>query len=197
MPEILVLYYSRTGAVRQMAHMVARGVDAVPGAAARIRTVPAVSAVSEAVEPPVPDAGAPYAQLADLEACAGLALGSPTRFGNMAAPLKYFLDSTSGLWLRGALAGKPAALFTSTGTLHGGQEATLLSMMLPLFHHGMLLLGLPHTEPELTTTTSGGTPYGASHVAGAAADRVVTDEEQRLCFALGRRLATVAAKLAR
>jgi NAD(P)H dehydrogenase (quinone) len=197
MPEILVLYYSRTGAVRQMAHMVARGIDAVPGAAARIRTVPAVSAVSEAVEPPVPDAGAPYAQLADLEACAGLALGSPTRFGNMAAPLKYFLDSTSGLWLRGALAGKPAALFTSTGTLHGGQETTLLSMMLPLFHHGMLVLGLPYTEPELTTTTSGGTPYGASHVAGDAADRAVTEEEQRLCFALGRRLATVAAKLAR
>jgi NAD(P)H dehydrogenase (quinone) len=197
MPEILVLYYSRTGAVRQMAHMVARGIDAVPGTAARLRTVPAVSAVSEAVEPPVPDAGAPYAQLADLEQCAGLALGSPTRFGNMAAPLKYFLDSTSGLWLRGALAGKPAALFTSTGTLHGGQEATLLSMMLPLFHHGMLLLGLPYTEPELTTTTSGGTPYGASHVAGAGADRAVTEEEQRMCFALGRRLATVAAKLAR
>jgi NAD(P)H dehydrogenase (quinone) len=197
MPEILVLYYSRTGAVRQMAHMIARGIDAVPGAAARIRTVPAVSAVSEAVEPPVPDAGAPYAQLRDLEECAGLALGSPTRFGNMAAPLKYFLDSTSGLWLRGALAGKPAALFTSTGTLHGGQEATLLSMMLPLFHHGMLLLGVPYTEPELTTTTTGGTPYGASHVAGAGADRAVTDEEQRICFALGRRLATVAAKLAR
>jgi NAD(P)H dehydrogenase (quinone) len=197
MPEILVLYYSRTGAVRQMAHMIARGIDAVPGAAARIRTVPAVSAVSQAVEPPVPDAGAPYAQLRDLEECAGLALGSPTRFGNMAAPLKYFLDSTSGLWLRGALAGKPAALFTSTGTLHGGQEATLLSMMLPLFHHGMLLLGVPYTEPELTTTTTGGTPYGASHVAGAGADRAVTDEEQRICFALGRRLATVAAKLAR
>jgi NAD(P)H dehydrogenase (quinone) len=194
MPEILVLYYSRTGAVRQMAHMIARGIDAVPGAAARIRTV---AAVSEAVEPPVPDAGAPYAQLRDLEECAGLALGSPTRFGNMAAPLKYFLDSTSGLWLRGALAGKPAALFTSTGTLHGGQEATLLSMMLPLFHHGMLLLGVPYTEPELTTTTTGGTPYGASHVAGAGADRAVTDEEQRICFALGRRLATVAAKLAR
>ncbi len=197
MPEILVLYYSRTGAVRQMAHMVARGIDAVPGTAARIRTVPAVSAVSEAVDPPVPDAGAPYAQLSDLEQCAGLALGSPTRFGNMAAPLKYFLDSTSGLWLRGALAGKPAALFTSTGTLHGGQEATLLSMMLPLFHHGMLLLGLPYTEPELTTTTSGGTPYGASHVAGAGADRAVTEEEQRMCFALGRRLANVAAKLVR
>jgi NAD(P)H dehydrogenase (quinone) len=197
MPEILVLYYSRTGAVRQMAHMVARGVDAVPGAVARIRTVPAVSAVSEAIEPPVPEDGAPYAQLLDLEECAGLALGSPTRFGNMAAPLKYFLDSTSGLWLRGALAGKPAALFTSTGTLHGGQEATLLSMMLPLFHHGMLLLGLPYTEPELTTTSSGGTPYGASHVAGAGADRAFTEEEQRMCFALGRRLATVTTKLAR
>jgi NAD(P)H dehydrogenase (quinone) len=197
MPEILVLYYSRTGAVRQMAHLVARGVDAVPGAAARIRTVPAVSAVSEAVEPPVPASGPPYAQLRDLEECAGLALGSPTRFGNMAAPLKYFLDSTSGLWLRGALAGKPAALFTSTGTLHGGQEATLLSMMLPLFHHGMLVLGLPYTEPELTTTASGGTPYGASHVAGAGADRAVSEEEQRLCLTLGRRLATVAAKLAR
>jgi NAD(P)H dehydrogenase (quinone) len=197
MPEILVLYYSRTGAVRQMAHMVARGIDAVPGAAARIRTVPAVSPVSEAVGPPIPDSGAPYAELRDLEACAGLALGSPTRFGNMAAPLKYFLDSTSGLWLRGALAGKPAALFTSTGTLHGGQEATLLSMMLPLFHHGMLVLGLPYTEPELTTTASGGTPYGASHVAGAGADRAVTEEEQRLCYALGRRLATVATKLVR
>jgi NAD(P)H dehydrogenase (quinone) len=197
MPEILVLYYSRTGAVRQMAHLVARGIDAVPGAAARIRTVPAVSPVSEAVGPPIPDSGAPYAELRDLEACAGLALGSPTRFGNMAAPLKYFLDSTSGLWLRGALAGKPAALFTSTGTLHGGQEATLLSMMLPLFHHGMLVLGLPYTEPELTTTASGGTPYGASHVAGAGADRAVTEEEQRLCYALGRRLATVATKLVR
>ena len=197
MPEILVLYYSRTGAVRQMAHLVARGIDAVPGATARIRTVPAVSAVSEAVEPPVPASGPPYAQLRDLEECAGLALGSPTRFGNMAAPLKYFLDSTSGLWLRGALAGKPAALFTSTGTLHGGQEATLLSMMLPLFHHGMLVLGLPYTEPELTTTASGGTPYGASHVAGAGADRAVSEEEQRLCLTLGRRLATVAARLAR
>src|SRR5512145_1021584 len=176
MPEILVLYYSRTGAVRQMAHLVARGIDALPGATARIRTVPAVSAVSEAVEPPVPASGAPYAQLRDLEECAGMALGSPTRFGNMAAPLKYFLDSTSGLWLRGALA--------------GGQEATLLSMMLPLFHHGMLVLGLPYTEPELTTTASGGTPYGASHVAGAGADRAVTEEERRLCFALGQRLAT-------
>jgi NAD(P)H dehydrogenase (quinone) len=153
--------------------------------------------VSEAIEPAVPEEGAPYAQLRDLEECAGLALGSPTRFGNMAAPLKYFLDSTSGLWLRGALAGKPAALFTSTGTLHGGQEATLLSMMLPLFHHGMLLLGLPYTEPELTSTSSGGTPYGASHVAGAGADRAVTEEEQRMCFALGRRLATVTTKLAR
>ena len=196
-PDILVLYYSRTGAVKQMAHLVARGIDAVPGAAARIRTVPAVSAVSEALAPAIPDSGPPYAELRDLEECAGLALGSPTRFGNMAAPLKYFLDSTSGLWLRGALAGKPAAVFTSTGTLHGGQETTLLSMMLPLLHHGMLLLGLPYTEPDLTSTASGGTPYGASHVAGAGADRALSEEEQRLCVALGRRLAGVALKLAR
>ena len=197
MNEILVLYYSRTGAVRQMAQLVARGVDSVPGASARIRTVPAVSAVSEAVEPAIPDSGPPYAELRDLEECIGLALGSPTRFGNMAAPLKYFLDSTSGLWLRGTLSGKPAAVFTSTATLHGGQEATLLSMMLPLLHHGMLLVGLPYTEPELTSTQSGGTPYGASHVAGPNADRPVSEEEQRLCIALGKRLAAAALKLAR
>ena len=197
MNEILVLYYSRTGAVRQMAQLVARGVDSVPGASARIRTVPAVSAVSEAVEPGIPDSGPPYAELRDLEECIGLALGSPTRFGNMAAPLKYFLDSTSGLWLRGALSGKPAAVFTSTATLHGGQEATLLSMMLPLLHHGMLLVGLPYTEPELTSTQSGGTPYGASHVAGPNADRPVSEEEQRLCIVLGKRLAAAALKLAR
>jgi NAD(P)H dehydrogenase (quinone) len=195
--EILVLYYSRTGAVRQMAQLVARGVEAIPGARARIRTVPAVSTVSEAIEPPVPDTGAPYVELRDLEECIGLALGSPTRFGNMAAPLKYFLDSTSGLWLRGALSGKPAAVFTSTATLHGGQESTLLSMMLPLLHHGMLVVGLPYTEPELTSTTSGGTPYGASHVAGPNADRPVTQDEQRLCVALGKRLAGAALKLAR
>jgi NAD(P)H dehydrogenase (quinone) len=195
--EILVLYYSRTGAVKHMAQLVARGIEAVPGARARIRTVPAVSAVSEAVEPPVPDTGAPYAELGDLEECIGLALGSPTRFGNMAAPLKYFLDSTSGLWLRGALDGKPAAVFTSTATLHGGQETTLLSMMLPLFHHGMFVLGLPYLEPELTSTASGGTPYGASHVAGPSADRPLTQDEQRLCIALGKRLAAAALKLSR
>jgi NAD(P)H dehydrogenase (quinone) len=195
--EILVLYYSRTGAVRHMAQLVARGIDSTPGARARIRTVPAVSPVCEAVAPAIPDSGAPYAELRDLEECIGVALGSPTRFGNMAAPLKYFLDSTSGLWLRGALSGKPAAVFTSTGTLHGGQETTLLSMMLPLLHHGMLIVGLPYGEPELTTTASGGTPYGASHVAGPNADRPVTEDEQRLCIALGKRLASAALKLAR
>jgi NAD(P)H dehydrogenase (quinone) len=195
--EILVLYYSRTGAVKHMAQLVARGIDSTPGARARIRTVPAVSPVCEAVAPAIPDSGAPYAELRDIEQCIGVALGSPTRFGNMAAPLKYFLDSTSGLWLRGALSGKPAAVFTSTGTLHGGQETTLLSMMLPLLHHGMLIVGLPYGEPELTTTASGGTPYGASHVAGPNADRPVTEDEQRLCIALGKRLASAALKLAR
>jgi NAD(P)H dehydrogenase (quinone) len=195
--EVLVLYYSRTGAVRQMAQFIARGIDAVPGARARIRTVPAVSTVAEAVAPPVPDDGPPYAELRDLEECGGLALGSPTRFGNMAAPLKYFLDSTSGLWLSGALNGKPAAVFTSTASLHGGQEATLLSMMLPLLHHGMVVTGIPYSEPDLTSTNTGGTPYGASHVAGAKADRPVSEEEQRLCVALGKRLATLALKLSR
>jgi NAD(P)H dehydrogenase (quinone) len=196
MKEILVLYYSRYGSVRQMAQFVARGVEQVAGASARVRTVPEVSAVSEAVAPGVPDAGAPYVELKDLEECAALALGSPTRFGNMAAALKYFLDSTSALWLRGALSGKPAAVFTSTSSLHGGQETTLLSMALPLLHHGMIIVGLPYTETELLSTTTGGTPYGASHVAGAASDRAVSAEEKRLCSALGRRLATVALKLA-
>jgi len=196
MQEILVLYYSRYGAVKQMAQLIARGIEQVPGARARVRTVPKVSAVCETVEAGVPDAGAPYAELRDFEECAGLALGSPTRFGNMAAPLKYFLDSTSGLWLKGALAGKPAAVFTSTSSMHGGQEATLLSMMLPLLHHGMVLLGLPYTEPELISTVSGGTPYGASHVAGAASDRAISEEEKKLCIVLGRRLAATAVKLA-
>ncbi len=196
MPEILVLYYSRYGAVKQMAQLIARGIEQVPGTAARIRTVPEVSAVCEAVASGVPDAGAPYVELGDLEACAGLALGSPTRFGNMAAPLKYFLDSTSGLWLKGALAGKPAAVFTSTSSMHGGQETTLISMMLPLLHHGMILLGLPYTEPELIATASGGTPYGASHVAGAASDCAISGDEKKLCIALGRRLAATAVKLA-
>ena len=196
MKEILVLYYSRYGSVRQMAQFVARGIEEIAGARARVRTVPAVSTVCEAVAPAVPDAGAPYVELKDLEECAGIALGSPTRFGNMAAPLKYFLDTTSALWLSGALSGKPAAVFTSTSSLHGGQETTLLSMTLPLWHHGMIMVGLPYTEPELLSTTTGGTPYGASHVAGAASDRAVSDEEKRLCIALGRRLATVALKLA-
>ena len=196
MNEILILYYSHRGAVREMANLIARGVEQVPGAAARLRTVPRVSSVSEAVAPAVPEHGAPYCELADLEECAGLALGSPTRFGNMAAPLKHFLDSTSPLWLKGVLAGKPAAVFTSTGSLHGGQESTLLSMMLPLLHHGMLIVGLPYTEPDLSSTSTGGTPYGASHLAGALADRAVSDEEKRLCIALGRRLAEVAVKLA-
>jgi NAD(P)H dehydrogenase (quinone) len=194
--EVLVLYYSRHGAVAQMAQLVARGVEQVQGVTARLRTVPSVSAVSEATVPPVPAAGPPYAELDDLRECAGLALGSPTRFGNMAAPLKHFLDGTSALWLSGALAGKPAAVFTSTSTMHGGQESTLISMMLPLFHHGMVLVGLPSTEPELTSTRSGGTPYGASHLAGVQSDLPLTDHEKRLSIALGRRLASIAARLA-
>jgi NAD(P)H dehydrogenase (quinone) len=196
MKEILVLYYSHYGAVKQMAQFIARGIELVPGAAARMRTVPKVSAVCEAIEQDIPATGAPYAELKDLEECVGLALGSPTRFGNMAAPLKYFLDSTASLWLNGALGGKPAAVFTSTSSMHGGQEATLLSMMLPLLHHGMLIVGLPYTEPELLSTTSGGTPYGASHVAGATSDLPITDDEKKLCIALGKRLAATALKLA-
>jgi NAD(P)H dehydrogenase (quinone) len=194
--EILVLYYSRHGAVRLMAQLVARGVEQVPGARARLRTVPPVAAITQTAAPPVPDSGAPYAELSDLTECDGLALGSPTRFGNMAAPLKVFWESTSALWLKGALAGKPATVFTSTSTLHGGQETTLVSMMLPLFHHGMLVLGLPYAEHELATTRTGGTPYGASHLAGVASDAPLSEEERRLCLAQGRRLATIALKLA-
>jgi NAD(P)H dehydrogenase (quinone) len=197
MHDILVLYYSYTGAVKEMAHAVARGVDSVPGARAQLRTVPKVSTVCEAVEPDIPDSGSPYVELKDLEACAGLALGSPTRFGNMAAPLKYFLDSTGGLWLKGTLAGKPAAVFTSTATQHGGQETTLLSMLLPLLHHGMVIVGLPYTVPELVSTSSGGTPYGASQVSGMGGERPMTEDERRVCFALGKRLAEVALKLVR
>jgi NAD(P)H dehydrogenase (quinone) len=196
MPEILVLYYSRNGAVREMAQLVARGIGQVPGAVARLRTVPPVAPVTETAAPPVPDSGAPYVELADLEQCAGLALGSPTRFGNMAAPMKHFLDGTGGLWARGALVGKPAAVFTSAGTQHGGQESTLLTMMLPLLHHGMLVLGIPYTEPELSSTRTGGTPYGASHVAGSQGDQPVSADEKALCIALGRRLAEVALRLA-
>lgn len=196
MADILILYYSRSGAVREMAHLVARGVESVPGVQARLRTVPSVSANCEATEPEIPEAGAPYVTLRDLETCAGLALGSPTRFGNMAAPLKYFLDGTSGLWLKGALIGKPAALFTSSASMHGGNEATLLSMMIPLLHHGMLIVGLPYSEPELTATAGGGTPYGASHVAGPADDLPISADERKLCIALGKRLAQTALKLA-
>jgi NAD(P)H dehydrogenase (quinone) len=195
MKEILVLYYSRYGAVQQMARLISRGIEQVPGMSARIRTVPPVSANCESCAPAIPDAGAPYAELSDLAECIGLALGSPTRFGNMAAPLKYFWDGTSDLWLKGALSGKPAAVFTSTASLHGGQETTLLSMMLPLIHHGMVVVGLPYTEPDLLITASGGSPYGASHLAGAGSDKAVTEAEKRLCVALGRRLATIAMKL--
>ena len=197
MKEILVLYYSHTGAVREMAQLIARGVESIAGCAARVRTVPRVTSVSGAAGPAVPDTGAPYAELKDLEECIGIALGSPTRFGNMAAPLKHFWDSTGEFWLKGTLAGKPAALFTSTASLHGGQETTLLSMMLPLLHHGMVIVGLPYSEPELFATRSGGTPYGASHHAGSAGELPITEHERRLCTALGRRLADIAIRLAR
>lgn len=196
MSDILVLYYSRSGNTAAMARQVARGIDEVPGMAARVRTVPPVSAESEAVAPPVPDEGPPYVTRSDLHECAGLALGSPTRFGNMAAPLKYFLDGTGTEWMSGTLAGKPACVFTSTATLHGGQETTLISMMLPLLHHGMILLGLPYTEPRLTDTDSGGTPYGPSHKAGPGDDIPLTKAERELCRAQGRRLADVVRRLA-
>jgi NAD(P)H dehydrogenase (quinone) len=192
---ILVLYYSRHGATRKLAEMIAQGIESVPGAEARLRTVPAVSTVAEATEPDVPSRGAPYVELQDLADCAGLALGSPTRFGNMAAALKYFLDGSSADWLAGTLSGKPAVVFTSTGSLHGGQESTLLSMMIPLLHHGMLVMGLPYTHPELMTTASGGSPYGATHWSGIDGDKSITDDERRLAIALGRRLATAAVKL--
>jgi len=197
MKDILVLFYSHTGAVKEMAQLVARGIEGMPGCAARVRTVPRVTTATGDSGPAVPVSGAPYAELKDLEECIGVALGSPTRFGNMAAPMKVFWDSTGELWLKGALAGKPAALFTSTASLHGGQETTLLSMMLPLLHHGMVIVGLPYTEPELMNTRSGGGPYGASHHAGAAGELSITEHERKLCIALGRRLADVALRLAR
>ncbi|NCA68742.1 MAG: NAD(P)H:quinone oxidoreductase [Sphingobacteriia bacterium] len=196
MSFILILYYSRHGATAEMAHQIARGVESA-GLEARLRTVPAVSAVCEAIEDSIPETGAPYADLEDLRECAGLALGSPTRFGNMAAPLKYFLDGTSSLWMAGALSGKPAGVFTSTSSPHGGQEVTLLSMMVPLLHHGMLITGLPYSEPDLLHTRGGGTPYGPSHLSGADGSRPVSEEEKRLCIALGRRIATAAIALAR
>lgn len=196
MKEILVLYYSHRGSVRALAEQVAQGVHQVPGVAARVRTVPKVSTVCEAVEDDIPASGPPYVEPRDLQECIGLALGSPTRFGNMAAPLKYFLDGLAADWVNGTLAGKPAAVFTSTASLHGGQEATLLSMMLPLLHHGMLIVGLPYSEVELNTTRSGGTPYGASHVAGADGNPELSHEEIRLAVALGRRLGQSAVRLA-
>jgi NAD(P)H dehydrogenase (quinone) len=194
MPYVLVLYYSRFGATAEMARQIGRGVEE-GGLEARLRTVPGVSTVCEAVEDSIPAQGAPYASREDLEHCAALALGSPTRFGNMAAPMKYFLDGTSQLWLKGALSGKPAGVFTSTSSLHGGQETTLVSMMLPLLHHGMLLLGLPYSETDLVHTEAGGTPYGPSHLAGINNDLPLTEPEKRLCLAMGRRLAKTAIAL--
>lgn len=193
--QILVLYYSRQGATRKLAELIAQGIESVPGCEAVLRTVPAVSAISEATEPAVPGTGAPYVELADLENCAGLAMGSPTRFGNMAASLKYFIDGSSAQWLSGALAGKPACVFTSTGSLHGGQESTLLSMMLPLLHHGMFVLGLPYSEPALMATASGGSPYGATHWSGIAGNKTISEDSRSLAIALGKRLATTARKL--
>jgi NAD(P)H dehydrogenase (quinone) len=196
-PYILVLYYSRSGATAQMAQLIGRGIEQVTGIEARLRTVPAVSTVTEATEPDIPDSGAIYCTEDDLRNCAGLVLGSPTRFGNMAAALKYFIDNTGALWLSGALIDKPAAAFTSTSTLHGGQESTLLSMLTPLLHHGMLFCGLPYSETGLSSTTSGGTPYGASHLAGPNSDRKIDATESELCVALGKRVATLAVKLLR
>ena len=189
--EVLVLYYSVGGSVRELAELVAQGIERVPGASARVRTVAKIGPTA------APESGPPCAELSDLEECAGLALGSPTRFGNMAAPLKHFLDGTGELWRRGALAGKPACVFTSSATLHGGQETTLVSMMLPLLHHGMLVMGIPPTEAQLDATKSGGTPYGASHVSGFTDDRPITDAERTLAIAQGKRLAELAVKLAR
>ena len=194
--EILILYYSQNGAVRQMAQLMARGVEQVAGVRARLRTVPKISTVCEATAPDIPDEGAPYAELSDLKECIGIAVGSPTRFGNMAAPMKYFWDGTGSLWMQHSLVGKPAAFFTSTGSMHGGQESTLLTMMLPLIHHGMVIVGLPYSEQELATTQQGGTPYGASHFAGMANDRPISEDEKKLCIALGKRLAQTALKLA-
>ncbi len=194
--DILVLYYSQSGAVKELANHIARGIEAVSGMSARMRTVPKVSTVIEAVAAAVPVDGPPYVTSQDLAECAGIALGSPTRFGNMAAPMKYFLDGTGGDWMRGTLVGKPACVFTSSAAMHGGNESTLLTMMLPLLHHGMLIVGLPFSEPVLSTTNEGGTPYGASHVSGAGGDRIVSESEKALASALGKRIATVAAKLA-
>lgn len=196
MKEILVLYYSHRGSVRALAEQVVRGIHQVPDVAARVRTVPRVSTVCEAVEDDIPADGPPYAEARDLDECIGLVLGSPTRFGNMAAAMKYFVDGLAGSWVNGALEGKPAGVFTSSSSLHGGQESTLLSMMLPLLHHGALIVGVPYSESDLDTTSSGGTPYGASHVAGHDGNPRLTAEEERIAMALGRRVARIALDLA-
>lgn len=194
-PYVLIIYYSRYGATKQMADYVGRGVESVQGIAAKIRTVPPISPATEKTLPDVPEVGAPYVTLPELEHCSGLILGSPTRFGNMAAPLKYFLDTTSSFWLSGKLAGIPAGVFTSTASLHGGQESTLLSMMLPLLHQGAILVGIPYTEHALIETQSGGTPYGPSHFAGPKSDKPLSEDEKTICKALGKRVATIALKL--
>lgn len=195
-PYILVLYYSRYGAVAKMAQLIARGIESVDGMESRIRTVPAVSSVVEASEPEVPSDGAVYCSETDFSECSGLALGSPTRFGNMAGAMKQFLDSTGVQWMSGSMIGKPAGVFTSTASLHGGQESTLLSMQIPLMHHGMLITGIPYSEAKLSSTTSGGTPYGPSHLAGADGNNPISEEEAELCQAFGKRLAELALKLA-
>ena len=195
MTKILVLYHSASGNLEAMAQQIARGIDGVESCDAVIKTVPSVSATSAASDPAIPETGAPYATLDDLSAADGLLLGSPTRFGNMSAELKYFLDGTTSAWFKGTLAGKAAGVFTSSASMHGGQESTLLSMMLPLMHHGMVMVGIPYSEAELATTERGGTPYGASHVAGTTGDMPLTDTEKKLCRALGSRVATVAQKL--
>ena len=195
MSEILVLYYSRHGATEEMAQLVARGVEKVAAMSALLRTVPEVSTVCEATHNSIPEQGAPYVSTYDLEKCSGLVLGSPTRFGNMAAPMKYFIDSTSANWMGGHLCGKPAGLFTSVSSLHGGHESTLLSMMNPLLHHGMLIVGTPYSEPELLSTTTGGTPYGPSHLAGKESNLPISQDEKNLCIALGQRVAAIAKKL--
>ena len=193
--DILVLYYSRHGSTRDLARLIAEGIESVPGVNARLRSVPTISAVCEATEPTVPTEGAPYAEYSDLQECIGLALGSPTRFGNMAAPMKYFWDGSSSQWLGGALIGKPACVFTSTGSMHGGQESTLLTMMIPLLHHGMMILGLPYSEPDLMSSSTGGSPYGVTHLSHADGCASISAEEQRLAKAQGKRLAETALKL--
>ncbi|MDX1812828.1 MAG: NAD(P)H:quinone oxidoreductase [Gammaproteobacteria bacterium] len=196
MPEVLIIYYSHHGTTEKLANLIARGAEEISGVTSKLRTVPRVSTVCEASESDIPESGAPYATLDDLKSCDALAIGSPTRFGNMAAPLKYFLDSTSALWLSGELNGKPAAVFTSSSTLHGGQESTLLSMMTPLLHHGMVITGIPYSEQDLHTTQTGGSPYGATHFSGQDGNTTISDEEKRLCRALGKRLGELARKLA-